>query len=55
MCVFKGNDQMIKSNYSPITVLPTAAKVYELLMTEQRAAYSDFARSTIFNRFLQNC
>ena len=40
-CVFKANDQMTKSNYRPITVLSAAAKVYERLMSEQMAAYSE--------------
>ena len=63
MCV-KANDQMIKSNYRPIAVLLAAAtKVYERLMTEQMAAYSEtfkspyicgFARTTILNMLLQD-
>ena len=40
-CVFKANDQMTKSNYRPITVLSAAAKVYERVMSEQMAAYSE--------------
>ena len=42
-CVFKGNDQMTKSNYRPIT-----AKVYERLMSEQMEAYSE----TFFSPYL---
>ena len=40
-CVFKANDQMIKSNYRPITVLPAVAKAYERLMTEQMTANTE--------------
>ena len=39
--VFNADDQMIKSNYRPITALSAAAKVYERLMSEQMAAYSE--------------
>ena len=42
---------MIKNNYGPITVLPAAAKVYELLMTEQIAAYSETFLSPYLCRF----
>ena len=45
-CVFKANDQMIKSNYRPITILPAVARVYERSMTEQMTAYSDTFLST---------
>ena len=40
-CVLKANDQMIKSNYKPITVLPAVAKAYERLMTEQMTANTE--------------
>ena len=40
-CVFKANDQMINSNYRPITILPAVARVYERLMKEQMIPYSE--------------
>ena len=50
-CVFKANDQVTKSNYRPITVLSAAAKVYERLMSEQMAAYSETFLSPYFRGF----
>ena len=44
-CVFKANDQMIKSTYRPITVLPAVATVYERLMSEQMTAYLETSLS----------
>ena len=36
----KSNDQMIKSNYRPITILSVVATVYERLISVQIVAYS---------------
>ena len=50
-CVFKAKYQMIKSSYRPITVLSAVVKVYERLMPEQMAAYSETFLSPYLCRF----
>ena len=39
--VYKANDQTLKSNYRPITILSAISKIYERLMFEQVMAYSE--------------
>ena len=54
-CVFKANDQTIKTNnYRPITVLSAVATVYEHLMSEQIVAYSEAFLSRYLCGFHEN-
>ena len=39
--VYKADDQTLKSNYRPITILSAISKIYERLMFEQVMAYSE--------------
>ena len=39
--VYKANDQTLKSNYHPRTILSAISKIYERLMFEQVMAYSE--------------
>ena len=44
----KKNDQMLKSNYRPVSILPIPSKIYEKVSSEQLSSYFD----SIFDDFL---
>ena len=66
--LYKKDDNFIKKNYRPITVLPATSKVYERLMESQMKAYArcflnallcgfreNYSTQHALLRFLENC